>query len=72
MGVVKGRFVIAVIYFSNVLWDHIPNANCSGVKGEHCCVDAATDGHGFLWCSFNWALCHMVNLFHEMDKEGGP
>ena len=23
-----------VIYFSNMLWDHIPDANCSGVKGE--------------------------------------
>ena len=30
-----------VIYFSNVLWDHIPDANCSGVKGEHCSVDVA-------------------------------
>ena len=30
-----------VIYFSNVLWDHIPDANCSGVKGERCSVDAA-------------------------------
>ena len=34
-----------VIYFSNVLWDHIRDANCSGVKGEHCSVDAAPDGH---------------------------
>ena len=30
-----------VFYFSNVWWDHIPDVNCSGVKGEHCRVDAA-------------------------------
>ena len=46
LGVVKGRFMIAAwkavfLYFSNVWWDHIPDANCSGVKGEHC--------HGFWW-----------------------
>ena len=34
-----------VIYFSNVWWDHIPGANCSGVKGEHCSVDAVPVGH---------------------------
>ena len=34
-----------VIYFSDVLWDHVPDANCSGVKGEHCSVDAAPGGH---------------------------
>ena len=34
-----------VIYFSNVLWDHIPDVNCSGVKGERCSVDAAPGGH---------------------------
>ena len=28
-------------YFSNVWWDHIPDANCSGVKTHHCSVDAA-------------------------------
>ena len=33
-----------VIYFSNVLWDHIPDANCSGVKGEHCSGYAAPSG----------------------------
>ena len=27
-----------VIYFSDMLWDHIPDANCSGVKGERCSV----------------------------------
>ena len=32
-------------YFSNVLWDHIPDANCSGVKGEICSVDAALGGY---------------------------
>ena len=32
-------------YFSNVWWDHIPDANWSGVKGEHCSVDAAPGGH---------------------------
>ena len=25
-----------VFYFSNVWWDHIPDTNCMGVKGEHC------------------------------------
>ena len=34
-----------VIYFSNVLWDLIPDANCSGVKGGHCSVDAVPGGH---------------------------
>ena len=34
-----------VIYFSNVRWDHIPDANCTGVKGEHCSVDAAPGGY---------------------------
>ena len=33
-----------VFYFSNVWWDHIPDANCTGVKGEHCSVDAAPVG----------------------------
>ena len=28
-----------------MLWDHIPDANCSGVKGEHCSVDVAPGGH---------------------------
>ena len=28
-----------------MLWDHIPDANCSGVKGERCGVDAAPGGH---------------------------
>ena len=37
-----------VIYFSNMLSDHIPDANCLGVKGERCSVDAASGGHGFL------------------------
>ena len=26
-------------------WDHIPDANCTGVKGEHCSVDAAPGGY---------------------------
>ena len=45
-----------VFYFSNLWWDHIPDANCSGGGGlrEHCSVDAAPgghvyNGHGFLW-----------------------
>ena len=33
-----------VFYFSNVWWDHIPDANCSGVKREHCSVDAGSLG----------------------------
>ena len=33
-----------VSYFRNVWWDHIPDANCSGVK-EHCCVDTALRGY---------------------------
>ena len=41
-----------IFYCSNVWWDHIPDANCTGVKGEHCSVDAAPwwrcNGHGFL------------------------
>ena len=27
--------IYKVIYFSNVWWDHIPDANSSGVKGEY-------------------------------------
>ena len=38
-----------IFYFSNVLWDHIPDANCTGggrpVRGEHCGVDAAPGGY---------------------------
>ena len=34
-----------VFYFSNVWWDHIPDANCSGVKGGQCSVDAAHGGN---------------------------
>ena len=34
-----------VFFFSNVWWDHIPDANCSGVKGEHCNVGAAPGGY---------------------------
>ena len=30
-----------VFYFSNIWWDHIPDANCLEVIGEHCSVDAA-------------------------------
>ena len=26
-------------------WDLIPDVNCSGVKGEHCRVDAAPGGY---------------------------
>ena len=25
-----------IFYCSNVWWDHVPDANCTGVKGEHC------------------------------------
>ena len=30
-----------VFYFTNVWWDRILDANCSGVKREHCSGDAA-------------------------------
>ena len=40
-----------VIYFSNMLWDHIPDANCSGVKGKRCSVD----GLVVVWI---WANCN--------------
>ena len=33
-----------IFYCSNVWWDHIPDANCTGVKGEHCTEDAAPGG----------------------------
>ena len=33
-----------IFYFSNVWWDHIPDVNYTGVKGEHCNVDAAPGG----------------------------
>ena len=33
-----------IFYCSNVWWDHVPDANCTGVKGEHCSVDAAPGG----------------------------
>ena len=39
-----------VIYFSNVRWDHIPDANCTGVKGEHCSVDDfSRPSGGVMW-----------------------
>ena len=28
-----------------VWWDHVPDANCSGVTGEHCSDDAAPGGY---------------------------
>ena len=34
-----------VFCFTNVWWDHIPEANCSEVKIEHCSVDAAPAGY---------------------------
>ena len=34
-----------IFYCSNVWWDHIPDANCTGVEGEHCSVDAAPGGN---------------------------
>ena len=34
-----------VIYFSKMLWDHIQDANCLGVKGGSCSVDTAPGGH---------------------------
>ena len=34
-----------VFYFNNVWWDHIPDANCLGVKREHCSVDVAPGGY---------------------------
>ena len=33
-----------IFYCSNVWWDHIPDVNFTGVKGEHCSVDAAPGG----------------------------
>ena len=33
-----------IFYCSNVWWDHVPDANCTGVNGEHCSVDAAPGG----------------------------
>ena len=33
-----------IFYFNNVWWDHIPNANCTGVKGEHCNFVATPGG----------------------------
>ena len=34
-----------VFYFCNVWLDYIPDANCSGVKGEHCSVVTAPGGY---------------------------
>ena len=45
--------------FSNVWWDHIPDANCSGVKGEHCSVDAAPGGYV------------MAMVFYGSNRPGG-
>ena len=44
-----------VFYFSNVWWNHIPHANCLGVKGEHCSVDAVPGGDvmATAFCGFN-------------------
>ena len=33
-----------VFYFSNMWWDLIPDADCSGVEREHCSVDATPGG----------------------------
>ena len=40
-------------------WDHIPDVNCSGVKGEHCSVYAAPGGHV------------MVTFFDGFNKPSG-
>ena len=45
-----------VFYFSNVWWDHIPDANCTGVKGEHCSVDATPGGVAQEWVIQGWLL----------------
>ena len=29
-------------------WDHIPDVNCLGVKGEHCSVDAAPGSYAYV------------------------
>ena len=34
-----------VFYLSNVWWDHIPDANCSGVERKRCIVDAGPGGY---------------------------
>ena len=62
--------IYGVFYFSNMWWDHIPDANYSGVKGEQCSVDAAPGGYvmatGFY--GFNWPGdgVMLIMLFNNM------
>ena len=34
-----------VFYFSNIMWNLIPDVDCSGVERQHCRVDAAPGGY---------------------------
>ena len=40
-------------------WDHIPDANCSGVNREHCSVDATPGGYV------------MATVFDGFNRPGG-
>ena len=40
-------------------WVHIPDANCTGVKEEHCSVDAASGGY------------IMATVFDSFSRPGG-
>ena len=51
--------IYGVFYFSNVRWNHIPDANCSGVKTEHCSVDVAPGSYV------------MATVFWWFNRHGG-
>ena len=57
-----------VVYFSNVWWDHIPDANCSGVKGEHCNVDAAPGGYQPQRLDVMWIRDHVSFGVHSLSR----
>ena len=63
-----------VFYFMNVWWDHIPDANCLGVKGEHCSIDAALGGYvfceGFNRPGVGLMLIMLFNFFGKMSWLG--
>ena len=47
--------------------DHIPDANCSGVKGVHCSVDAP-GAHGYVMATFFFMV--LIDEFHNHENSG--
>ena len=51
------REVHGVFYFSDIWWDLIPDADCSGVEREHSSIDAAPGG--YVMATAPNTLCHI-------------